>query len=90
MLRSVDAGRTWDSVETPCAECALNAVTFSSHSPDPIVVVGADDDVYLSADGGSDWEAWKTTATVLNLASGIGQHGRPFVLAGLEDGIARG
>jgi photosystem II stability/assembly factor-like uncharacterized protein len=87
VLRSLDAGHTWVSLEMPCAGRALNALVFSSHFvPDAFIILGAGNSVYLSSDGGCNWETLHAAHTVLSLVAGTGANGCPFVLAGLEEG----
>lgn len=92
LLKSFDAGHTWQYMETPCAGKSINALTFlPQRDSDPLMLLGAADRIYVSAGGGSRWNAWDAGQTVLTLASYADGAQRPFVLAGLkENGILRG
>lgn len=92
LLKSLDAGHTWQYMETPCAGQSINALTFlPQQESDPLMLLGAADRIYVSTGSGSRWHAWDAGQTVLTLASYADGAQRPFVLAGLkENGILRG
>lgn len=92
LLKSLDAGHTWQYMETPCAGKSINALSFlPQQESDPLMLLGAADRIYVSTDGGSRWHAWDAGQTVLTLASYADGTQPPFVLAGLkENGILRG
>ena len=91
LLKSLDAGHTWQYMETPCAGKSINALSFlPQRESDPLMLLGAADRIYVSA-GGSRWQARDAGQTVLTLASYADGAQPPFVLAGLkENGILRG
>ena len=92
LLKSLDAGHTWQYMETPCAGKSINALTFLPQGDsDPLMLLGAADRIYASTGSGSRWHAWDAGQTVLTLASYADGAQRPFVLAGLkQNGILRG
>ena len=97
LLQSLDAGYTWTCLETPCAGKSINALTFLSQTDsEMLLVLGAANLIYASADGGAGWLVWDAGKIVLSLASAsfpanAGAQQRSFALAGLQDnGIWRG
>ena len=92
LLKSLDAGRTWIYMETPCAGKSINALTFLPQvDSDPLMILGAANLIYVSASGHPCWHVWDTGAIVLTLASCATGARHSFVLAGLKDnGIWRG
>ena len=92
LLKSLDGGRSWTYMETPCAGRSINALTFLSQQDSaPLMILGAANCIYVSASGGSSWRPWNAGQIVLTLASSADGAQQPFVLAGLKDnGIWRG
>ena len=92
LLKSLDAGRTWRYMETPCAGRSINALTFlSQEDSGPLMILGASNCIHVSASGSSCWHTWDAGHIVLTLASCAGGAQQSFVLAGLKDnGIWRG
>ena len=92
LLKSLDAGRTWTYMETPCAGKSINALTFLSQvDSNPLMILGTANLIYVSDSGHSSWDVWDAGGIVLTLASCAAGARQSFLLAGLKDnGIWRG
>ena len=56
ILKSMDAGETWSTVNTGLASLHVNALTFDPRHPE-VVYAGTDSGVFLSQNGGDSWTA---------------------------------
>jgi photosystem II stability/assembly factor-like uncharacterized protein len=56
ILKSMDAGETWSTVNTGLANLHVNALTFDPRHPE-VVYAGTDSGVFLSQNGGDSWTA---------------------------------
>ena len=92
LLKSLDAGRTWSYMETPCAGSSINALTFlAQEDSGPLMILAAATCIHVSASGYPCWRSWDAGHAVLTLASCTDGEQQSFVLAGLKDsGIWRG
>ena len=86
LLKSLNAGRSWSYMETPCAGSSINALTFlAQEESGPLMILAAATRIHVSASGNPCWRSWDAGHAVLTLASCAAGAQQSFVLAGLKD-----
>ena len=87
LLRSVDGGLTWSSVTSFPRSSAALIVVVESNDAEPTLAVSADEEVFFSHDGGTNWDlAGVFMNPVMSLAALPGDAQSGALLAGPSDG----